>query len=73
MDEQRKSLERPLFCSRLLKGFRRIFLEGLYVHMYACMAITYSSKSIDQPSEVANPARGQLNWEINISLSTFAA
>ena len=29
-------------------------------------------KSMDQPGNVANPARGQLNREINISLSTFA-
>ena len=36
-----------------------------------CMAIT-CSKSMDQPGKVANPARGQLNKEINISLSAFA-
>ena len=28
--------------------------------MYVCMVITYS-KGKDQPSKVANPARGQLN------------
>ena len=27
---------------------------------------------MDQPGKVANPARGQLNREINISLSSFA-
>ena len=27
---------------------------------------------MDQPGKVANPARGQLNRQINISLSTFA-
>ena len=32
---------------------------------------TYS-KSMDQPGKVANPARGQLNREMNISLSTTA-
>ena len=31
---------------------------------------TYS-KSMDQPGKVANPARGQLNSEMNISLSPF--
>ena len=33
---------------------------------------TYS-KSVDQPGKVANPARGQLNREINISLSALFA
>ena len=28
-----------------------------------CMVITYSNNSKDQPSKVANPARGQLNRE----------
>ena len=32
----------------------------MYVCMYVCMVITYS-KGKDQPGEVANPARGQLN------------
>ena len=36
----------------------------MYGHTY--------SKSMDQPGEVANPARGQLNREKNISLSAFA-
>ena len=35
------------------------------------MVITYS-ESMDQPGKVANPARGQLNREIDISLSLFA-
>ena len=40
--------------------------------MYVCMVITHS-KSMDQPGEVANPARGQLNREnAHISLSAFA-
>ena len=30
--------------------------------MYGCMVIT-SSKSMDRPGKVANPARGQLNRE----------
>ena len=38
--------------------------------MYVCMAITHS-KSKDQPGKVANPARGQLKRENNISLSPF--
>ena len=36
----------------------------MYGHTY--------SKSKDQPGKVANPAPGQLNREINISLSAFA-
>ena len=36
----------------------------MYSHTY--------SKSKDQPGKVANPARGQLNRETNISLSAFA-
>ena len=47
----------------------------MYVCMYVCMfvfmVITYN-KSKDQPGKVANSARGQLNGEINISLSPFA-
>ena len=43
------------------------FLRSMYDHGHA-----YSSKSIDQPSTVANPARGQLNRENNICLSAFA-
>ena len=38
---------------------------------YVCMVTTYS-KSMDQPGQVANPARGQLNREMKISLSAFA-
>ena len=37
---------------------------SMYRHTY--------SKSMDQPGKVANPARGQLNREMNISLSAFA-
>ena len=36
----------------------------MYGHTY--------SKSMDQPGKVANPARGQLNREINISVSALA-
>ena len=36
-----------------------------------CRVIT-CSKSMDQPGKVANPARGQLNREMDISLSPFA-
>ena len=39
--------------------------------MYVCIVIIYS-KSLDQPGKVANPARGQLNRKMNISLSPFA-
>ena len=35
------------------------------------MTITYS-KSKDQPGKVANPARGELNMEMDTSLSPFA-
>ena len=35
----------------------------MYGHTY--------SKSMDQPGKVANPARGQLNRKMNISLSAF--
>ena len=34
--------------------------------------VTPYNKSMDQPGKVANPARGQLNKETNISLSAFA-
>ena len=33
---------------------------------------TFYSKGMDQPGKVANPARGQLNKENDISLSAFA-
>ena len=39
--------------------------------MSACMVITYN-KGKDQPGKVANPTRGQLNREIDFSLSPFA-
>ena len=39
--------------------------SSLVSYMYVCMVITYS-KGEDQPSKVANPARGQLNME-NVS------
>ena len=35
----------------------------MYGHTY--------SKSVDQPGEVANPARGERNRKMNISLSAF--
>ena len=38
--------------------------------MDVCIVITYS-KIKDQPGKVANPARGQLNRENDISLSPF--
>ena len=38
---------------------------------HICM-VTHYSKSMDQPGEVANPARGQLSREMNIFLSAFA-
>ena len=41
------------------------------VCIYVCMVITYSKRK-DQPDKVANPARGQLNREMNYSLSPFA-
>ena len=34
-----------------------------YRIQYGCTVITYSKKSKDQPSKVANPARGQLKRE----------
>ena len=43
----------------------------IYGHCNVCNVITHS-KSKDQPGKVANPARGQLNREMNISLSPFA-
>ena len=39
--------------------------------MHYCMVIIYS-KNMNQPGKVANPARGLLNREINISLSLFS-
>ena len=35
------------------------------------MRADFSLKSMDQPGKVANPARGQLNKKLNISLSAF--
>ena len=31
--------------------------------MYVCMYGHHIQQSMDQPDKVANPARGQLNWE----------
>ena len=42
------------------------------MYRLVCMYGHRYSKSMDQPGKVANPARGQLNREMNISLSTFA-
>ena len=44
----------------------------MLVGAHACMYGRTYSKSTDQPSKVATPARGQLNRENNISLSAFA-
>ena len=49
---------------RGMKPFCIIRYVRMYGHIY--------SKNMDQPSKVANPARGQLNREVNISLSPFA-
>ena len=50
-----------------------LLLHTYYTHMWhVCMVIHIISKSMDQPGKVANPARGQLNREMNISLSAFA-
>ena len=40
--------------------------------MHVCMVIPYYIKRKDQPDKATNPARGQLNREMNISLSPFA-
>ena len=40
--------------------------------MSVWMFITYNSKSKDQPGKVANPARGQLYRENDLSLTPFA-
>ena len=42
-----------------------------WLNTVVCMVITYS-KSNGQPGKVANPARGQLSREMNISLTPFA-
>ena len=41
------------------------FIQRRHMYGHTC------SKSMDQPGKVANPARGQLNRKINISLSAF--
>ena len=57
---------------------RSLTVLSSFTVWYVCMVITYMvtyilySKSLDQPGKVANPARGQLNREMNISLSAFA-
>ena len=43
---------------------RRPFIYYMVTHTY--------SKSMDQPGKVSNPARGQLNRAMNVSLSAFA-
>ena len=45
---------------------------GTRACMYVCMYGHTYSKSMDQPGKVANPARGQPNREILISLYAFA-
>ena len=40
--------------------------------MYVCIYGQHFQQSMDQPGMVANPAHGQLNREINSSLSPFA-
>ena len=47
-----------------------LFSAGLVWEKYTMYGHTYS-KSMDQPGKVANPARGQLNRKMNISLSAF--
>ena len=44
----------------------------MYVCMYVCMYGHHICQSLDQPGKVANPARGQLNRKMNISLFAFA-
>ena len=43
-------------------------LNGFPDGMYVCMYGHHIWQSMDQPGEVANPARGQLNRENNIPL-----
>ena len=56
----------PVRGKKMSSDFRLLFLSsGLvcsFVCMYVCTVITYS-KYKDQSGKVANPARGQLNWE----------
>ena len=40
--------------------------------VYACMYGHYIYLTMDQPGKIANPARGQLNREMSISLIPFA-
>ena len=43
------------------------------VRMNILYGYTYNSKSKDQPGKIANPARGQLNRKMNISLSAYGS
>ena len=56
-------------------SWRKIILgrRGDALRLYVWMYGHIHSKNMDQPGKVVNPARGQLNREIIISLSAFAA
>ena len=61
-------------CSCMSDSAVHVLTFVLYIssiQQYVCMVITYG-KSMDQPGKVANPARGHLNREMNISLYAFA-
>ena len=61
-----------ILAKALLRVARVLYIVFDYsgIYIYACIVIPYS-KSMDQPFKVANPARGQLNRKMNISLSPF--
>ena len=44
----------------------------MYVFIYLCMYGHHIQQSMDQPVKVANPARGQLNREINFPVHVRA-
>ena len=50
-----------------------VSVKSYNVYIYGHTYTYCSSKSVDQPGKVANPARGQLNREMNISLSALFA
>ena len=60
-----------IFILVIIRYMYFIGKEEVTSSVYCMYGHTYS-KSMDQPGDVANPARGQLNREISFSLSAFA-
>ena len=74
LPEQASYLEGVKTFAPFLSASHGVYFQLVYFELYRWLlyAWSYIKQSMHQPGKVANPTRGQLNRELDISLSPFA-